>query len=294
MRKFCLLIVLLVVGYSGVQAQSDSLRVEKEGDKVYVIHKVLSGQTLYSLSKRYVTSVDAIKEENPTLASGLQVGQTLKIPYGGTIQAAPATNTVTNEITHRVAAGETLFAISRKYNVEVTDIKKWNNLSSNSLALGQRLVIKQTEEVAATPTAQPETTETPAKEEVTETETPVTTPTEQPATTPEKEEVLVVEEAPQNNYPGSEFKQYEVEGIAEVIEEDEPSSKFFALHRTAKIGTVIKVKNLMNDLTVYVRVVGTIPETTENENVIIKLNKRAYDNLKAIDKRFRVELSYFN
>jgi rare lipoprotein A (peptidoglycan hydrolase) len=78
-----------------------------------------------------------------------------------------------------------------------------------------------------------------------------------------------------------------------VIDEEEPSSKFFALHRTAKVGTVIKVRNIMNDLTVYVRVVGTIPETTKNEGIIIKLNERAYDNLKAIDKRFRVQLSYF-
>ena len=78
-----------------------------------------------------------------------------------------------------------------------------------------------------------------------------------------------------------------------MIEEQQPSNKFFALHRTAKVGTVIKVKNLMNDLTVYVRVIGTIPDTSENENVIIKLNQRAYDHLKAVDKRFRVQLNYF-
>ncbi|RKQ51727.1 LysM domain-containing protein [Roseivirga pacifica] len=290
MRKFYSLIILLVVGLTSVSAQTDSLRMEQEGGKNFVIHKVLSGQTLYSLSKRYLTSVDAIKKENPTLASGLQVGQTLKIPYGGNVSAAPASATVTNEITHTVAAGETLFAISRKYNVAVADIKAWNSLSSNSLALNQKLKIRQEKAVSPQEVSQPQTT-TEQPEEVTPT---TTAPSEQPTETPKTDEVLVIEEAPQNNYPGSEFKQYEVEGVAEVIEEDEPSSKFFALHRTAKIGTVIKVRNLMNDLTVYVRVVGTIPETTDNENVIIKLNKRAYDNLKAIDKRFRVELSYFN
>ncbi len=281
---------MLVVGLTSVSAQTDSLRMEQEGGKNFVIHKVLSGQTLYSLSKRYLTSVDAIKKENPTLASGLQVGQTLKIPYGGNVNAAPVSATVTNEITHTVAAGETLFAISRKYNVAVADIKAWNSLSSNSLALNQKLKIRQEKAVSPQEVSQPQTT-TEQPEEVTPT---TTAPSEQPTETPKTDEVLVIEEAPQNNYPGSEFKQYEVEGVAEVIEEDEPSSKFFALHRTAKIGTVIKVRNLMNDLTVYVRVVGTIPETTDNENVIIKLNKRAYDNLKAIDKRFRVELSYFN
>ena len=75
--------------------------------------------------------------------------------------------------------------------------------------------------------------------------------------------------------------------------EEEPSKKFLALHKTAKVGTVIKIRNLLNDLTVYVRVVGQIPDTSDNENVLIKINKRSFDQLKALDSRFRAELIYF-
>jgi len=46
-----------------------------------------------------------------------------------------------DKITHNVSRGETLWAISKKYNVTVQDIKNWNNLYSNSLSIGQNLQI---------------------------------------------------------------------------------------------------------------------------------------------------------
>jgi hypothetical protein len=103
----------------------------------------------------------------------------------------------------------------------------------------------------------------------------------------------VVKKEPSDAYDAKPFEEIIEEGQAELIVEDESSTKFLALHKTAKVGTVIKVKNRMNNLTVYVRVVGEIPKTTDNENIIIKINKRAYDQLKALDTRFLVELSYF-
>lgn len=293
MRKYIGIAVILILSTVVSFAQTDSLGIEKQGDKVFVVHKVKSKQTLFSLAKRYKTSVTAINNANPALARGLQVGQTLKIPFGGEL---PDPNkgqikTVLEEQTHKVQAGETLFAIARKYEVSVTDLKSWNQLSSNSLALGQELKIQVEKEVntqdviPATPIVA-STPVTSASEIVTDT-TNAVLPIESIT------DSLEVEEPTTEEYDGTSFKSFNVEGVAEVIDEEEPSSKFFALHRTAKVGTVIKVKNLMNDLTVYVRVVGSIPGTTGNDNVIIKLNQRAYEHLKAIDKRFRVQLSYF-
>ncbi|WP_420387798.1 LysM peptidoglycan-binding domain-containing protein [Roseivirga sp.] len=295
MRRFSYIVILLVGILGAAFAQTDSLGIERQGDKVFVIHKVKAQQTLYSLSRRYKTTVSEINAANPILANGLQIGQTLKIPYGGEVLSPDAEITSeTRELTHKVKAGETLFSIARRYEVQVSDIKTWNSLSSNAIDLGQNLVIKQKVMVAV--------------DKPQEDQTIATTEIDRPKTI-EVPDSLKVSDVPFNNgsdimaegeeeleevsYPGTPFQQIQVEGVAEVIEEKQPSSKFFALHRTAKEGTVIKVKNLMNDLTVYVRVIGTIPETSENENVIIKLNQRAYDHLKAIDKRFRVQLNYF-
>ena len=288
MKKYLGIVLLLFLTVSVVFAQTDSLGIEEKGGKIFVVHKVQSKQTLYSLAKRYKTTVTEINKANPALASGLQVGQTLKIPFGGELPSQqPETRTVTETITHKVAEGETLFAISRKYSVSVTEIKEWNNLSSNSLSLGQELRINQQVELelmegeGETDTLIGVTLEE-SPEEVVDNEN----------NNPEQQKEEVAEEEPVS-YGGTPFKAIEVEGLAEVIEEENPSDKYFALHKTAKEGTVIKVKNLMNDLTVYVRVIGKLPETAENENLLIKLNQKSYEHLKAIDKRFRVQLNYF-
>ncbi|MEC7752629.1 MAG: LysM peptidoglycan-binding domain-containing protein [Bacteroidota bacterium] len=296
MRKISYTIVFGIVCMGALFAQTDSLGIERQGDKVFVIHKVQAQQTLYSLSRRYKTTVSEINKANPVLANGLQIGQTLKIPYGGEVISPDAEVTKqTKEVTHTVKAGETLFAIARKYEVQVSDIKNWNKLPSNAIDLGQKLIIKKDVLVPVEKdipmvetTSQAETKRINTPDSVKTSEVPFNSTASLPTT-----KVQPKEEQPEEvNYPGTPFQQFQKEGLAEVIDESEPSNKFFALHRTARKGTVIKVKNLMNDLTVYVRVIGTIPETSENEDIIIKLNQRAYDHLKAVDKRFRVQITY--
>lgn len=273
MRKYLFALVLVAVIGSLLKGQTDSLRLEMEGEKAFVIHKVLAKQTLFALAQRYETTVEAIRKENPTVASGLQIGQTLKIPFGGKLPESETAEEVPVEYQmHKVQEGETLFSIAKNYGVSVATLKAWNGLETNAISLNQELKVQVVKEAGAT------------QESVEEVQ--------------EAEEGTVDEAQPQETrdtiaYQGTPFQQVVIEGIAEVITEEEPSSMFFALHRTAKKGTVIKVRNLMNDLTVYVRVIGTIPETSNNEDVMIKLNQRAYENLKAIDKRFRVELSFF-
>lgn len=289
MRKYFGIVVIFLMITSIGFAQKDSLGIEKQGDKVFVVHKVLSKQTLFSLAKRYQTTVTEINQANPALVNGLQVGQTLKIPFGGTLPSKEKKIqklTVTDEKTHKVAPGETLFAIAKLYGVRVSDLKAWNDLSSNSLSLGQALKVQVTSEVDM-PSAEQKLA---PKKEPTKIDTSAKSAPVQLAEKVKTEMAIAVPEP--ENYGGTKLQPFEVEGLAEVIDEDEPTTKFFALHRTAKEGTVIKVKNMMNDLTVYVRVVGAMPGVTD-EKVVIKLNQKAYDHLKAIDKRFRVQLSYF-
>ncbi|MCZ6899056.1 MAG: muramidase-2 precursor, partial [Bacteroidetes bacterium] len=68
--------------------------------------------------------------------------------------------------------------------------------------------------------------------------------------------------------------------------------KYLALHRTAPVGTIIQIKNEMNDMRVFVRVVGKFPDTGNNEKLLIKISKAAYQRLGVIDSRFPVVLSY--
>ena len=121
---------------------SDSVRMEIINGKPYVVHQVGEKETLFSLARRYGSSVNSILEQNPTADGGLEVGQILKIPYAGRTKTGQAVKTA-DGIVHQVAAKETLFSIARQYNVSVDDIKTWNNLKENSLAMGQEILIRK-------------------------------------------------------------------------------------------------------------------------------------------------------
>ena len=120
----------------------DSLRMEMINGKPHVVHQVGEKETLYGLSKRYGTTVADILAQNPTADAGLEVGQILKIPYGGKPKAPDAVKT-SQGIVHRVAVKETMFSIARHYNVSVDDIKAWNNLKDGNLSVGQEILIRQ-------------------------------------------------------------------------------------------------------------------------------------------------------
>jgi hypothetical protein len=81
-------------------------------------------------------------------------------------------------------------------------------------------------------------------------------------------------------------------GMAELVKDPTDTKKYLALHREAPIGTIMQVRNEMNNQTVFVRIVGTIPPTGDNAKVILQISKKAFDRLGAVDSRFPVELSY--
>ena len=78
-----------------------------------------------------------------------------------------------------------------------------------------------------------------------------------------------------------------------MIEGTDGNRKYLALHRTAKAGAIIKVRNELNNREVFVRVVGPLPDTGVNDKIVIKISKSAYDRLGAIDPKFRVEITYY-
>jgi hypothetical protein len=82
-------------------------------------------------------------------------------------------------------------------------------------------------------------------------------------------------------------------GLAELIEGTEGNRKYLALHRTAPVGTILKVRNELNNREVFVRVMGKLQDTAPNSKLILKLSRSAYDRLGAIDPRFRVEVTYY-
>ena len=100
-------------------------------------YTVTSGDTLYSIAKKYNTTVDKIKQQNNLSTNTLSIGQKLEIPTSEFIEVPTTTTTYT------VVPGDTLYSIARQYNTTVNNIKTLNNLTNNLLVVGQELLIPQ-------------------------------------------------------------------------------------------------------------------------------------------------------
>ena len=94
------------------------------------VYTVQSGDTLYSIAKKYDVSVDAIKEANNLPNNILTIGQILIIP-----------TEETDYILYTVVAGDSLYAIARKYGLTMQELMEFNNLGSTLLSIGQVLKI---------------------------------------------------------------------------------------------------------------------------------------------------------
>ena len=111
--------------------------IEEQPSNKNIIYTVKSGDTLYSIAKKYNTSVNEIKVINNLTTNNLSIGQTLKIPTS-------SEEISSNYITYKVVSGDSLYSIAKIYNTTVNDIKELNNLSSNLLSIGQILKIPTT------------------------------------------------------------------------------------------------------------------------------------------------------
>lgn len=103
------------------------LIVSKNNETTYTVSK---GDTLYSISNKFGVSVNDLKSLNNLTSNNLSIGQSLKIP-----------NTNVNKLTYTVKSGDTLYQIARTYNTTVDKIKSLNNLTSNTLSIGQTLIL---------------------------------------------------------------------------------------------------------------------------------------------------------
>jgi LysM repeat protein len=263
-----------------VQAQTQNPRlINQPSETGRIEHIVRAGETLFSIAGKYNVSVDNIKKWNSLRSNTLSIGDRLAIYVSASqateINEMQAKRESNGKKVHVVNRSETLFSIASKYNISTDDIKNWNRLEDNSIYVGQELVIGFTDN---------------------RDEKPVIT-SELKVVEPNKEEVQVMKKEVEGTSmvkveDNSEYKKVTEKGIARVIEGSEETKKYLALHRTAPIGTIMQVKNEMNDLSVFVRVIGKLPETGDNSNILLKISKTAYDRLGAYDSQFPVEITY--
>jgi LysM repeat protein len=305
----------------GMVSKVDSVGVERVGGKIFVLHRVNPGQTMFAVVRQYGTTIHALREANPGMSDGIQSGQMIRVPYtpkaapkkeetkvaakpdlkeskpvptapapkpapttttpAATPSASSAVSVAPNGI-HKVEPGQTLYRVAVKYGVLMADIRKWNNLTDDNLRDGQELIVSDKgADKASTPTT------APASPNVV---TNVVKDSERAKAVVAEKVVKPVEEvAPPRVARG---KSKSESGLAEGIETDESTSKFLGLHRSAPIGSLVQVLNEYNQESIIVRIIGRIPDTSANDDIIIKLSSRAFEKVSPNSKRFRAVVSY--
>ena len=124
-----------------------------------VTHTVQPQETLFSLSKQYKVSISAIKQWNDLSGNNLSIGQELTLypPDESASEALPdslqktalvVNNTTTENTYYTVKSGDTLYQIAEEHNMTVDELKNLNDLTSNTIRIGQQLTVRKTGQAA--------------------------------------------------------------------------------------------------------------------------------------------------
>lgn len=242
----------------------DSIGVENKDGKEIVIHRLVAKESYYSLARLYKVKPKDIITLNAN--KHLKIGDLVKIPTNRVFQTLPEkTVDLVNEdpefIEYKVSANETLYTIAKRFQVSVDYIAEFNDFKGESIKAGQIIRIPQGQH------PQKPTTELVVTEEA------------------EKEFSL-----PPNQYGLTQINNQGIGVWMEGLNTDD--GKMLALHKTAPIGTVIKITNPMTQRTTYAKVVGKYNDSNDTRDAIIVISKATASLIGIIDKRFLVNISY--
>lgn len=127
-KKYAEAVVRAVTLYGGYKY------VPVSGSNYYVVKK---GDSLWSIARKYGLSVAELKALNNLISNTLHIGDTLLVSSANSMD-----DNISDEY-YTVKSGDTLWGIARKYNMSVNDLKSLNNLSSNNLSIGQKLIVSK-------------------------------------------------------------------------------------------------------------------------------------------------------
>ncbi|MES2425890.1 MAG: LysM peptidoglycan-binding domain-containing protein [Bacteroidota bacterium] len=277
----------------------DSVGVENLDGKKVILHKLDPKDNYYSIGRRYnVKPGDIIKFNKD---AQLKIGNIIKVPTERSFVETTKPAVVEKHITapvvqhpvvqqpvkqepapanvsgatqqYKVSAGETLYSIAKRFNSTVEDIIKLNGLTSTTVTPGQIIHVKSG------------TADAPAPAPV------VTDPVAKRDSTTYVNGVDSAERKLNANRYGL-FEKTE-KGVATWIDDTtlDPNKKL-VLHRTAPIGTVVKITNPMTGRTSFAKVVGRFTDNESTKDVILVMTKNVAESIGALDKRIRVTISY--
>ena len=122
-------VVRAIAEYAGVPYTPP----EGSGNNFYTVVK---GDSLWSIARKFGVTVQALRDANNLTSDTLTVGQLLRIPTSGGTDNGTGGN-----VTYTVQRGDSLWSIASRYGISVNDLRQANNLTSDTLSVGQVLII---------------------------------------------------------------------------------------------------------------------------------------------------------
>ena len=287
MLRHLVLSIFFALFAGSASAAIDSLSVENLNGKKNIVHKVEAKETYYSIARKYNVTPQSVIQFNSN--KSLQIGTILRVPTERPFEESTVINVSNKQesntsaqtavIDYKVVPREYLIAIAKKFNTTVEYLKTLNNLSSNSLSIGQ--IIKVPLSVSS---------ELPASPPVISLDIPkldqrsINTPVDSSKSASERLKLPVARYG---------LREVNERGVAIWIEDENlDGTKMLALHQTAPIGTVIKITNPMTGKSTFAKIVGKFTQNESSKDALIVVTKATADLIGARDKRFQAILIY--
>jgi peptidoglycan endopeptidase LytF len=288
-------------------------------ESALIDYEVKPKDNLNSIARTHSTTVNELRRINELRSINLRIGQQLKVPApqeaasaapentiaqstvipqngnartGGNVSNKPveqpkpilppgtnnaatrpavkAVDTATRKpvldekfIEHTVASNETMYSIATTYKMTIDQLKAKNNLQNNSLHVGQKLLISGQYPVKTEPAAD------------------------------SLDDATIKDPSLRGDASRYGLNQVDEKGTAVwITDQDLDPVKMLVLHRTAPVGTIVKITNPMTNRSAFAKVVGKYTENESTKDVILVMTKAVADSIGAIDKRFFCNITY--
>lgn len=286
--------------------------VANSNEPTFIEYEVKPKDNLNSIARTHGTTVNELKRINELRTINLRIGQVLKVPSTdtntepiaspATVASAPSTTTTfpgkpieqpkpilppgsnnaaakpatksidsTTQkpaaeekfIEHTVASNETMYSIATTYRMTIDQLKAKNNLPNNSLRVGQKLLISGQYPPKYQPLAD------------------------------SLDDATIKDPSLRGDPSRYGLNQVDEKGTAIwITDQDLDPVKMLVLHRTAPVGTIVKITNPMTNRSAFAKVVGKYTENESTRDVILVMTKAVADSIGAIDKRFFCNITY--
>jgi LysM repeat protein len=305
MKKLILPVLLFLFTLTVTAQKKETLFVKKGDDNgLYLEHKVVAKETYYSIGRLYNISPAIIADFNTLdINKGLNIDQKIRIPL---IDAnfTQQGNTGT-PVYYKVKEKDGLYRVSiANKSVPIDNIKRWNNLKSDNIAEGSRLIIGYllTGEIGPVTVSDIRiVVDTVAKEPQPEVKTDEKKPVEKkPEPVALKQEVKPVQE---QGYFRTSFEQQiklsppsKNETVTSSIFKTSSGwqdEKYYLLIDKVQPGTIVRVTNPANNVSVYAKVLGEMSGIRQNEGLDIRISNAAAAALQVTEPdKFIVKIIY--